>query len=924
MTTDDKTQVLGRGTPAPARAPWEPAPPSIPGYDVVRLIGKGGMGAVWEAFEYKFNRRVAIKVELRTPAMSSLAPDSLFREARIAATVDDPALVRVNDFGVTLEGHPYFAMEFVQGTDLADLIRAGPMPSGRALRFMLDISRAAAAAHEHGIVHRDLKPRNIIVDGSERARVLDFGIAVHTEGGASLAESAGSPPYMAPEHIAGKAFGPEADVYAMGVILFEMLTGERPFKAETSFELMQRIVRDPAPKVTDRIASVDADLAALVDRCLSKEPAARFRNGRQLFEELLAIAEGRPRGNLRMSMPMPQGAEKEQTSAAPEAPLATRHFRKTWNLQASPEQLWPHVSNTDRVNRAAGLAKIEASGSPSAQNGFSRDGKLRAFGLNIEWQEFPFEWISGSEHRVHRLYQNGPIRALWNHVVMAQREDGGCDLTHTVSLIPRGVLGEIAVFIEIGQSVMRGLDRVYRRVDRSIFQQSHADPFEENHPPTHEEREFVQHRADLLVHDHDFSETMVNHLKDHLLYAPTGELGRIRPSDCAAAWKTAPELTLDLLLNARNVGLLTHAWDLVCPSCRVAHESVSEISKITRTGTCESCGVHYERDLANSVEVVFRPAESARRTEVAMHCMGSPAAREHIVVQQIMKPGEVRTFSVKLPAGSYEFCSSQSSGQVPFILSPAGFTSELELSLEEKVALARPGVAMPGVVHITLRNTSEVTASMRIELSKKARTAVSAAHALLHPSFGAAADTEHVALGEYLSVAEQTFLCAHHAGLPESLTRDGDDETFASALQFEGTFENVVKAHTGRIFGRPFATGMMAAAFTNPEEGARAAIALMKAADAPLRVSIHVGRVLAFTRHESVEYFGLTIQELMSNLENLEAGELVLSGTMIAMREPRLVLAEHSLNLRMTTSKGSASAQATPRRLGIVAIAYGA
>jgi eukaryotic-like serine/threonine-protein kinase len=314
MTIDDKTLVLGLGPPAHPRAPWEPAAPTIPGYDVLRLIGKGGMGAVWEAFEHKFNRRVAIKVELRTPALNCLPPDSLFREARIAATVDDPALVRVNDFGVTLEGHPYFAMEFVQGTDLADLIREGPIASGRALRFMLDISRAAAAAHEHGIVHRDLKPRNIIIDGSERARVLDFGIAVHTEGGASLAESAGSPPYMAPEHIAGKAFGPEADVYAMGVILFEMLTGERPFNADTPIALMQRIVREPAPKVTDRIASVDADLAALVDRCLSKDPAARFRNGRQLFEELLAIAEGRPRANARTSMQVPQSAQKPQTS----------------------------------------------------------------------------------------------------------------------------------------------------------------------------------------------------------------------------------------------------------------------------------------------------------------------------------------------------------------------------------------------------------------------------------------------------------------------------------------------------------------------------------------------------------------------------------------------------------------------------------
>jgi serine/threonine protein kinase len=889
-----------------------PAPPRIAGYEVLRLLGEGGMGAVWEALEHRFDRRVAVKVDL---SLSGRPADELFREARIAAQIDDPALVRVHDYGFTLDEEPYFAMEYIEGLDLAEHLRGGPLPTGRAVRLALDIARAAAAAHERGIVHRDLKPRNIIVDAAERARVLDFGIAVAAEaGGTGFGVSfAGSPPYMAPEQIQRLPFGPEADVYAIGVILFQMLVGERPFISGNAADLLRMVVQRPAPRVSSRVSAVDADLDEIVDRCLRKDPAERFRSGRELFDVLLAVSEGRPLATLHppVARHVPRGASSPVRADA--ANLATRNFRQTWSLQSSAAALWPFVSNTDRVNLAAGLGKVTASGHPAAENGFAREGKLRALGMDVEWQEFPFEWRHGVEHRVHRMYSKGPIKELWNHVLLEPRPDGGADLTHTISLVPRGVLGEVAAYVEIGQRVMRGLERAYRRIDQVLASRSDEDPFEMPHQPTDEVREAVERHAQAWVSQHGFPSPLVERLKHMLLHAPSSQLARIRASDLAARWREDPKATLDLLMTARTSGVLLHAWDIVCPSCRVAHQCVAGLSEVGRRGRCDACGVEFERDLRDSVELVFRPVPSVRETEIVMYCMGSPAARSHILMQQVLAPHESREVTLELGAGSYEFCASGTDARVALAITPAGFARELELRARDGVLLARPSIARVGAITIQLHNDQEVAAAFRVELPRNSIPVASASAALLHPSFREFASREQIARGDYISVSELTFVCGELEGLAEALARDGDAATFPTLERMDGLFAEKASEHAGGALGRPFASGLWVAAFPDAVSAVQAAVEMMRNAPDAFRVSVHHGSSLAFTRGTNIEYFGRTVHEGVGLLRELSPRQLGLSASLLASREVMVLLARERLSARVALSSGE-----PPIRFGAV------
>ena len=151
--------------------------------------------------------------------------------------------MRVLDVGITLDEHPYYSMELVDGTDLAGVIADGALAPSTALGIAADIARAVAAAHEHGVIHRDLKPRNVIIDPTGRARVLDFGIAFNMNAGADRYAGmlAGSPSYMAPEQAKGLAVTPQTDIFAIGVMLYEMLTGERPFAGSSTETLLEAI-----------------------------------------------------------------------------------------------------------------------------------------------------------------------------------------------------------------------------------------------------------------------------------------------------------------------------------------------------------------------------------------------------------------------------------------------------------------------------------------------------------------------------------------------------------------------------------------------------------------------------------------------------------------------------------------------------------
>lgn len=288
-------------TPAVGKA-VEVAPPAMRGrvighYELRARLGVGGMGEVYEAFDQRLKRTVAVKL---VPSGDPRAQARLWREARHASGLNHPNICVVHEIGEA-EGLAYIVMERVEGRSLAEAIPDQGLPAEAALGYALQIAGALAHAHEHGIIHRDLKSANVMVTPEGRVKVLDFGLArrlgeASAEKGADSsswavpATIAGTLSYMAPEVLRGQRADARSDIWAMGIVLYEMLTSERPFAGRTPFELSSAILSGLPRPLPSR---VPAALLAVVRRCLEKDPAARYPTAVELHAALEAARPGR-------------------------------------------------------------------------------------------------------------------------------------------------------------------------------------------------------------------------------------------------------------------------------------------------------------------------------------------------------------------------------------------------------------------------------------------------------------------------------------------------------------------------------------------------------------------------------------------------------------------------------------------------------
>lgn len=286
-------------------------------YEVVSRVGTGGMGAVFEAKHPVIGKRVAVKVLHPAFGADPTALERFVNEARVVNAIGHPAVVDIFSFGQTPDGLHYFIMEFLKGRSLADLLhQEGAQPIGRALALTRQLLDVLAKAHAAGVVHRDLKPQNLFVEegpSGQRLRVLDFGIAksMSKELKQALTGSAilGTPGYMAPEQINSEPVTPRTDLYAVGAVLFELLTGQPVLKGGNIGQLLIKAIHEDAPRASSLKPDVPAALDAFVAKLLSREPQGRPASAAEalatvqaLEGELLATGTAPTRGEVPVAL----------------------------------------------------------------------------------------------------------------------------------------------------------------------------------------------------------------------------------------------------------------------------------------------------------------------------------------------------------------------------------------------------------------------------------------------------------------------------------------------------------------------------------------------------------------------------------------------------------------------------------------------
>ena len=263
---------------------------TIGNYRVTSLLGEGGMGVVYLAQHPVFHRKVAIKLLHAVLARDPDIVARFFNEARAIHMVAHENIVEILDFGQTPDGQPYFIMEYLSGESLSDAIARGPMPAEQVEAIAVQMCKALGAAHAKGIVHRDLKPHNVQLvikaDGALQVKILDFGVAkilASPDGASSVKTRTGSlmgtPLYMSPEQCKGAGvLDHRTDIYSLGVILFEMLSGRPPFNAEGVGELFAKHMLEDPPLVTEFVPNAPPHMAAAIMKSLAKDPGARFQS----------------------------------------------------------------------------------------------------------------------------------------------------------------------------------------------------------------------------------------------------------------------------------------------------------------------------------------------------------------------------------------------------------------------------------------------------------------------------------------------------------------------------------------------------------------------------------------------------------------------------------------------------------------------
>jgi serine/threonine protein kinase/class 3 adenylate cyclase len=866
---------------------------------LLERIGAGGMGEVYRAEDTTNGKIAAIKVLAPELAKRPEALERFQKEARLLAEVQSPFIANLIEIGND-QGTLYLAIEFVFGQSLAGyLSEHGKLDERWALAIMCDVARGVAVAHERGIVHRDIKPENILIarasgEGSRsgvqgsveqtetetpRVKLTDFGLGRHvieseslnlTKTGAIL----GTPLYMAPEQCSGRGtVDSRTDVYACGATLFHMLAGRPPFVADSALSLIAMHSNDPPPPVEKFNASVSPGLSQVIQKTLAKNPDARYSDAAELLGDLERLLRGEPTSLVVHPRIPPCDSAK------------VVEFDWTWQLEASPQQLWPHVSNTERLNRAIGLEAPRFTKEVGSDGSVKRIAHVRAAGMDLVWQEHPFEWIEGRRFGVLREFSKGPFRWYTSVVELQPRLTGGTVLWHRLKVEPAGLLGRTAVAIEIGIRSKRALDRVYRRIDAAVTGRlgrgAAADPFE---PPSGLPAS-RRRRLDLLLEKLAASgvdATVVEPLGDLIAQGSDQEVARIRPMAVARRLGLASEPFVAACLHGAREGLLVLLWDILCPICRIPSEVKETLRAIRQHGRCEACHADFELDFANSVEMIFRAHPAIRDVELGTFCVGGPVHSPHVAAQARVAAGETIELGLALTDGSYRLRGPQLPYSVVLRVHPAAPTTRVHIDLLRARGAEVPHQMRPGSQVLALANMADRELVVRVERTAPRDDALTAARAASLPLFRQLFPGEILSPGQLINVATVTLLVTELADAANLYSKLGDTRAFAIIHEHFRLLADRMAREGGAVI-KTVGDGVVAS-FTDPLSAVRAGLDLqsvLRSCDITrqleLQVGIHRGAALAATINDRLDYFGTTMKLAMELAKAAHPCEIVLS-----------------------------------------------
>lgn len=558
------------------------------------------------------------------------------------------------------------------------------------------------------------------------------------------------------------------------------------------------------------------------------------------------------------------------------------HFVWKIHLDVGPEQLWRYISDTDRLNQAAGLPQWAFHYVPETDGGSRQMGEMTYRGWHIRWEEQPFQWVTGRHYEVVRIYHNGPLKRFHTAVTL-HRQDEGTLLEQNVVAEPRWAVFAPAIYFEIGWMSRRRFERAYHDIE--TFLRGNSRSAYRIAPPT------PTPAARLDLYRKKLANVPGSELLPRLLRAVEGlqdyELDRMRPFEFADEWKADRKETLRLFLHAARAGLLDLSWDVICPGCRGAKERVEGLRGLKKEAHCNACNITYTANFAESVEVTFRPNASVRRLNVAAYCSGGPMKAPHVVAQQRIPPGESRTIELHLDSGQYRLASAKiETAGVLRVAAGARDSGDLPRVSIESSGFSPNVVDVLPETSLILSNDDPRELTVRVERTIWPGQAATAAMVIAFQEFRTLFSEEVLAPDTPIEVGATTLFFTDLKSSTSMYERIGDAPAYALVRHHFDILRESIARFDGAVV-KTIGDAVMAA-FRDPRNAVEAAMDIQRkiaednhrrGGDPELlvKIGIHHGPCIAVTLNQMLDYFGTVVNLAARVQHESRGGDIVLT-----------------------------------------------
>ena len=567
--------------------------------------------------------------------------------------------------------------------------------------------------------------------------------------------------------------------------------------------------------------------------------------------------------------------------------MSLREYHKRWefDLKSSPERLWPYIADTNRFNRDTGVPQIDVGPADKQLRNARRKIRLGFYGLPVEWEEQPFEWVKPFRFGVERVYSKGPLSRLRMRAELAPNSDGGTHLTYEVWSTPRNIPGAVAIPMQLNFVVARRFREYLQKYDDVAFQGIAAEAAAPNTSQSSFDLQRLATLKQKLIADLETTESpekklaVAERLAEFLEHGDDFAVARIRPYKLADDWHEPRRLVLEVCLRATRAGLLDFQWDLLCPLCRGPQESGLSLKDIKTDVHCETCKIDFTVNFDRYVELTFRPNPAVRRLSVSSYCIGSPNWTPHVVAQQLLPAGDKRDVLLPLESGSYRLRALELPGSQDVTVSPEGESSA-------HVMLSRDGWSEEPL-HVNeeftlgLQNDTDAEQLVILERLEWSDQATTAAEVTALQMFRDLFAAEALRPGEQISVGTLTVLFTDLRNSTQLYREIGDATAFGRVMSHFDVVRKSIANHDGAIV-KTIGDAVMAV-FRSAADGVLAMLEVQQALAEPadgstplqLKAGLNTGPCIAVTLNDRLDYFGSTVN-MAARLECLSSGSDVI------------------------------------------------